>query len=253
MNRLSLTGLSAGFGTARVLDEIALEAPGSAVTAIIGPSGSGKSTLLRTVNRLDEDQDGYWCRGSIRLDDRELLGEIDVNALRREIGIVFQKPLVFPASIEANVLFGVRHLPRIPRDRWPAIVRETLEAAALWDEVSERLHRPARELSQGQQQRLSIARALAVEPRILMLDEPTASLDPRSTGLVEDLLLRLGKRMTVILVTHDLDQARRVSQVTAFLDRGRIVEQGPTDRLFEAPVEARTRDYVTRGAGAPRG
>lgn len=249
---LRVREVHAGFGETRILDGVSFEAPAGSITAVIGPSGSGKSTLLRSVNRLDEDRDGYWIRGSILQGDREILAPgVDVHALRREVGLVFQKPLVFPTSIEGNVLFGVKHLGLVPRSRWEAIARETLEAAALWDEVRDRLHRPARELSQGQQQRLSIARALAVEPRILMLDEPTASLDPRSTGLVEELMGDLSRRTTVILVTHDLDQARRVSQQAVFLDRGRVVEAGPTARLFDSPAEDRTRAYVSRAVSRP--
>ncbi len=215
------------------------------VTAIIGPSGCGKTTFIRTLNRMVEMSSGLRIEGSVRYREQEIYGaRIDPVQVRRRIGMVFQRPVVFPQSIYENVAFGLR-LDRAPPEEVDAAVVRSLQRAALWEEVRGILKRPAFELSGGQQQRLCIARALAVDPRVLLMDEPTASLDPAGTQRIEDLLFELKREYAVVIVTHNMQQAARVADRTAFFFGGRLVEVDDTKRLFEAPRDPLTEQYIT--------
>jgi phosphate transport system ATP-binding protein len=217
------------------------------VTAIIGPSGCGKSTFLRSLNRMNDLIPGVRVSGRILLDGADLLSpEIDVVALRRRIGMVFQQPNPFPKSIFENVAYGLR-INGLARNAGERAVRveEALRQAALWDEVKDRLHRSALTLSGGEQQRLCIARALAVRPEVLLMDEPASALDPISTARIEDLIFELKSRYTIVTVTHNMQQAARISDVTAFLLQGELVEYGETARIFKTPSDKRTEDYIT--------
>jgi len=217
-----------------------------AVTAIIGPSGCGKSTLLRAVNRMNDLIPGCRAEGELIFDEENIYDPaIDVVALRRRIGMVFQKPNPFPKSVFDNVAYGPRLHSRLSRRELEERVEQSLRRAALWDEVKDRLHKNALALSGGQQQRLCIARALAVNPEILLMDEPTSALDPRATGRIEDLIAELRGSYTILIVTHNMQQASRVSDYTAFLYEGELIEWGPTRDLFTRPKEKRTEDYLT--------
>ena len=246
--RLAARHLSAWFGARQAIRDITLAFPDRSVTAIIGPSGCGKSTLLRCLNRMHETVAGARTAGSAHLDRHDIYGP-DVNpvAVRRQIGMVFQRPTPFPTmSIAGNVAAGLGVAPgRISRAERAAVVEDALRRAGLWDEVRDRLGHSAAALSGGQQQRLCIARALATRPRVLLLDEPTSALDPLSTRKVEELLYELRRDMTVVIVTHSMQQAARVSDETAFLLAGELVEAGPTQRIFTAPLDRRTEDYIT--------
>ena len=246
--------LSVWFGAHQVLDGIALAFPERSVTALIGPSGCGKSTLIRCLNRMHELVPGARVRGGVRLRGRELYSsDADPVAIRRSVGMVFQRPNPFPTkSIADNVLSGPRfNRIRLSRGRRDELVEHALESAGLWSEVKNRLGAPAGGLSGGQQQRLCIARALAVEPDVLLMDEPCSALDPQSTYRIEDLIDELKLRLTIVIVTHNMQQAARVSDYTAFVtidnegEPGRLVECGPTRRLFTSPEHERTEAYVT--------
>ncbi len=245
--RLRVEGLSAGFGALTAIRDVTLDIPDRHVTAIIGPSGCGKSTFLRCLNRMHETVPRAWARGRVLLDEHEIYGdEVDAVAVRRHVGMVFQRPTAFPTmSIRRNVAAGLRLAGREQRRREDEIVEQALRRAALWDEVKDRLDESALALSGGQQQRLCIARALAIEPEILLLDEPTASLDPISTEKVEQLVHALREQMAVVIVTHNLQQAARVSDTTAFFLAGELVEVAPTRRLFTHPEDERTEAYIT--------
>jgi phosphate transport system ATP-binding protein len=220
--------------------------PERSVTAIIGPSGCGKSTFLRALNRMNDTIKGIRVEGSVKIGEQDLYGNgVDVVALRRQVGMVFQKPNPFPASIRDNVLFGPRIHRRLTAEQKERIVRTSLQRAALWDEVKDRLDADAMGLSGGQQQRLCIARALAVEPNVLLMDEPASALDPIATAKIEDLIQELKKELTVVIVTHNMQQAARVSDHTAFFYLGEMVEFGTTKQVFENPKDKRTEDYVT--------
>lgn len=236
------------FGSVPILTDVDLAIRRTGTTSIIGPSGSGKSTLLRTLNRLNDHHPTFRCTGSVRYRGNDIYpngnGSVDVPRLRQDIGMVFQKPCLFPTSIYENVLFGLKRLKLRPRSEFPGIVEMTLKAVFLWDEVKDRLKRPANELSQGQQQRLSLARALACEPEVLLLDEPTASLDPKSTQAIESLIRELGNRLTVILVTHRLEQAKRLSETVIFLSDGCVCEWGGVDDIFTCPSKEITQQYL---------
>jgi phosphate transport system ATP-binding protein len=239
-----LEGLSAWYGDRRSLTDVTLAFPAGEVTALIGPSGSGKSTIVRCVNRMHEEIPGARAQGTVMLDDIDLYSPaLDVAAVRRSIGMVFQKPIPFPTlSIFDNVAAGPRlGSRRVGFER----VESALRDAGLWDEVKDRLREPAVELSGGQQQRLCIARALAVEPDVLLLDEPASALDPISTQRIEDLLHELKQRLTIVIVTHNLQQAARVADSTAFLLAGELVEHAPTDVIFGRPADERTERYVS--------
>ncbi len=239
--------LRAGFGDKEVLKGIDLAIPEGRVTAVIGPSGCGKSTFIRTINRMHELVRGAWMKGEVRLYDQDITApDVDPVLLRRQVGMVFQKPNPFPTmSIRDNVLAGLRLTGRLRRDEAEAVLERALGQAALWDEVKDRLDEPGGSLSGGQQQRLCIARALAAEPRILLMDEPSSALDPIATARIEDLVHSLRGAYTIVIVTHSMQQAARVSDRTAFLLMGELVEFDDTDRLFTAPRDSRTEDYIT--------
>jgi len=243
--KVSVRGLSAWFGKNKVLHGVDLDVPDRSVLAIIGPSGCGKSTFLRCLNRMHELTPGAGSSGRLLLDGEDLHAPgVDPVRLRRQVGMVFQRPNPFPTmSIAANVSAGLR-LNRVPGDH-AEVVERCLRQAALWDEVKDRLDAPATGLSGGQQQRLCIARALAVEPDVLLMDEPASALDPIATAKIEDLIHELRERYTIVIVTHNMQQAARVSDRTAFFYLGQLVETGPTDRIFTNPSEQRTEDYVT--------
>lgn len=243
---VALDHVSVWYGAERVLSDVSLRVAGGQVMAVIGPSGCGKSTLLRVINRLVERTPGVRVSGRLTVGSEEVLGRaVSVEALRRRVGMVFQQPNPFPFSIYDNVAYGPKIHGERDAARLRARVQTALREAGLWDEVRGKLGRPAHALSGGQQQRLCIARALAVEPDVLLMDEPTAALDPLSTARIEELVDRLRGRYTVVLVTHNLQQAARVSDHTALLYRGELVETGPTPELFTAPREERTEQYLT--------
>jgi phosphate transport system ATP-binding protein len=217
-----------------------------AVTAIIGPSGSGKSTFLRSINRLSELTPGAHHAGDVLVDGTSVFGPgVDLVALRQRIGMVFQRPNPFPRSIYDNVAYGPSLNALVPRRHIPELVEECLRKAALWDEVKDRLDEPGTSLSGGQQQRLCLARALANRPEILLMDEPASALDPASTRKLEELIFDLKAEFTIVIVTHNMQQAARVSDMTAFLDGGRLVEFGGTNQVFTAPASERTEAYIT--------
>ena len=226
--------------------DVSLDIPAGQVTAIIGPSGCGKSTFLRAINRMNDLIPGCTVSGHLGLGEQDLYSpKVDVVALRRMIGMVFQKPNPFPKSIFDNVAYGPRIHGTRDKGKLSSIVRRSLERAALWDEVKERLYDNALGLSGGQQQRLCIARAVAVEPKILLMDEPASALDPQSTARIEDLIGELRGEYTIVIVTHNMQQAARVSDKTAFFYEGELIEFGETSQLFTNPVEKRTEDYIT--------
>ncbi|MBN1918757.1 MAG: phosphate ABC transporter ATP-binding protein [Verrucomicrobia bacterium] len=234
------------YGTNRAVEHVTCSIPAGQVTAIIGPSGCGKSTLLRAVNRMNDLIPGCSTRGRLLLDGEDVYGpRVDVAELRRRVGMVFQKPNPFPKSIFDNVAYGPRLHGNRGRRRLLEIVERSLSRAALWDEVKDRLSENALRLSGGQQQRLCIARALAVDPDVLLMDEPTSALDPRATTRIEDLIRELRGRYTIMIVTHNMQQAARVSDYTGFLYEGELVEFDVTRRVFTKPKEQRTEDYIT--------
>ncbi len=231
---------------AQALHDINLEIPRQRVTAFIGPSGCGKSTLLRCFNRMNDLVDGCRIEGSIRLEGDDIYAPgVDVAALRRRIGMVFQKPNPFPKSIYENVAYGLR-IQGINKKRvLDEVVEKSLRSAALWDEVKDRLDESALGMSGGQQQRLVIARTIAVEPEVLLLDEPASALDPISTLKIEELIYELKSRFTIVIVTHNMQQAARVSDMTAFMYMGKLIEHDSTDKLFTNPAQKQTEDYIT--------
>ena len=238
--------LSLWYGGAQALDAIDLDLPAHRITAFIGPSGCGKSTLLRCLNRMNDLIEGVRIEGDVLLAGTSIFHpDVDVHELRKRIGMVFQKSNPFPKSVYDNVAYGPRVQGVRRRAELDAIVERSLGAAALWEEVKDRLHESALALSGGQQQRLCIARALAVQPEVILLDEPCSALDPIATARIEELLLGLRQDYTLIIVTHNMQQAARVSDRTAFLYLGRLVEYGDTATLFVNPREERTRDYIT--------
>jgi phosphate transport system ATP-binding protein len=235
------------YGAFRALTDISLEVRANRVTAFIGPSGCGKSTFLRTLNRMNDIVAGARVEGSVKIDGQDAYGPgVDVVALRRKVGMVFQKSNPFPKSIFDNIAYGIR-INGLSKDRRDLTekVERSLKAAAIWDEVKDRLHTSALALSGGQQQRLCIARALAVQPEILLMDEPASALDPIATQRIEELIYELKQQYTIVIVTHNMQQAARVSDVTAFFWLGKLVEAGPTEKIFTNPAETLTEDYVT--------
>jgi phosphate transport system ATP-binding protein len=245
--KIEVVGLNFYYGANRVLEHIDLRVQPNQVTALIGPSGCGKSTFLRSLNRMNDIVPGARVEGSICIDKADIYASsVDVVDLRRRVGMVFQKSNPFPKSIFDNVAYGLR-INRMTRSREElrGRVEASLRAAALWDEVHDRLHASALALSGGQQQRLCIARALAVEPEILLMDEPASALDPIATQKIEELIYQLKSRYTIVIVTHNMQQAARVSDVTAFFWLGRVVECDRTNKIFTAPAEKLTEDYVT--------
>jgi phosphate transport system ATP-binding protein len=244
--RLALHELTVRYGTRVALDRVTLAFPPRAVTALIGPSGCGKTTLLRAANRLIEQTPGAQLEGRVELDGENVRApEVDVAALRQRVGMVFQRWTPFRSSVYDNVAYGARLSGVVAGVELDAVVESALRRASLWDEVRDRLRDGARTLSEGQQQRLCIARALAPEPEVLLLDEPTSALDPGATQRIEELLYELRRQVTIVLVTHNLQQAARASDYTAFLASGRLVEFDATDRLFTSPRDRRTEAYIT--------
>jgi phosphate transport system ATP-binding protein len=244
--KIETHGLNFWYGKSQALFDIGVEIPERCVTALIGPSGCGKSTFLRTLNRMNEVIEGTRHTGEICLDGRKIYGAgLDVVTLRKRIGMVFQKSNPFPKSIFDNVAYGPRVAGVNHRSQLTEIVENCLRRAALWEEVKDRLRDSALRLSGGQQQRLCIARALATYPEVLLMDEPASALDPASTTRIEDLIFELKRNYTIIIVTHNMQQAARVSDLTAFFYHGRLIEMGPTDQLFTRPEKKETEDYIT--------
>jgi phosphate transport system ATP-binding protein len=242
---MSATQLTLGFGQHTVLTDVSIDFRPGKITALLGPTGSGKSTLLRTLNRMNDKISGYRRDGDVTLDGVSIWSPaVHPMALRRKVGMLFQRPNPFPMSIADNVVAGVRAQGRVPRAELRRIAERRLRQVGLWDAVSTRLTDSPFRLSGGQQQLLCLARALSVEPGVLLLDEPTSSLDPVTTEAIERLIRGLVPELTVVIVTHNLAQARRVAHRTVFLNRGRLVEQGDTDQIFDSPAEEETAQYV---------
>ncbi len=244
MTSIKIKNLNAYYGEKQVLKEINLDIGEKRVTAIIGPSGCGKSTLLRCINRMNDFIDIFRAEGEIDIDDKDIM-QMDPVLLRKQVGMVFQKPNPFPKTIFENVAWGPKIHGTKDKSTLNKIVNNSLKQAALWDEVKGRLKDNALGLSGGQQQRLCIARALAVSPEVILLDEPCSALDPVSTAKIEDLIVALKKHYTIVIVTHNMQQAARVSDNTAFLLNGDLIEYSDTDTLFETPKDKRTEDYIT--------
>jgi phosphate transport system ATP-binding protein len=239
-------GLSFWYGDKQALWDVSLCIPERSVMALIGPSGCGKSTFLRTLNRMNDLIDGTRHVGEVALDGEEIYGRgVQLVDLRRRVGMVFQKSNPFPKTVFENVIFGPRVAGLRDRSKLYAIAERSLKRAALWDEVQDRLPDSALNLSGGQQQRLCIARALATDPEVLLLDEPASALDPASTARIEDLIFELKRDYTIVIVTHNMQQAARVSDLTAFFYQGNLIEVGPTDQLYTKPREKKTEDYIT--------
>ena len=249
MNKITVTDLNLYYGQFHALKNINVAFPAREITALIGPSGCGKSTLLKSLNRMNDLVEGCRITGSVKLDDQEVYGGMDVNVLRKRVGMVFQKPNPFPMSIYDNIAYGPRTHGVRSRVMLDEIVEKSLTQAAIWDEVKDRLKKSALGLSGGQQQRLCIARALAVEPEVLLMDESTSALDPISTGKIEELAMDLKKQYTIIIVTHNMQQAARISDKTAFFLLGDMVEFGKTEQIFSMPTDKRTEDYITGRVG----
>ncbi|MGN1119659.1 MAG: phosphate ABC transporter ATP-binding protein PstB [Oscillospiraceae bacterium] len=233
------------YGDFKALKGINLEIPANRITAFIGPSGCGKSTLLKSLNRMNDLVTGCRITGEFLLDGEDIYAGMDVNVLRRRVGMVFQKPNPFPMSVYDNIAFGPRTHGIHSKVKLDDIVEKSLRDAAIWDELKDRLKKSALGLSGGQQQRLCIARALAVQPEVLLMDEPTSALDPISTSRIEDLAIELKKDYTIIMVTHNMQQAVRIADKTAFFLLGEVIEYGDTERLFSNPQDKRTEDYIT--------
>ncbi len=243
---ITVKDLSLWYGSTQALRRIHLSIPEKSITAFIGPSGCGKSTFLKTLNRMNDLVPGVKVTGQVCYKGQDIFApSVDVNALRREVGMVFQKPNPFPMSIYDNVAYGPRTHGITGRIQLDEIVERALRDAAIWDEVKDRLKKSALGLSGGQQQRLCIARALAVEPEVLLMDEPTSALDPISTSKIEELATQLKEKYTILIVTHNMQQAVRISDQTAFFLLGELVEYGNTERLFSQPSDKRTEDYIT--------
>lgn len=244
-DKITVENLDLFYGSFQALKSITLQMPEHEITALIGPSGCGKSTLLKSLNRMNDLVEDCRITGSIRLDGDDIYGSMDINLLRRRVGMVFQKPNPFPMSIYDNIAFGPRTHGVRSKAALDDIVERSLRSAAIWDEVKDRLKKSALGMSGGQQQRLCIARALAVEPEVLLMDEPTSALDPISTAKVEELAMELKKQYTIVIVTHNMQQAVRISDKTAFFLLGEMVESGETEKLFSMPEDKRTEDYIT--------
>ena len=245
-NILEVKDMNLWYSNFHALKNINMEIPKNQITAFIGPSGCGKSTFLKSLNRMNDLVDGVNITGSITYENQNILdANIDVNQLRREIGMVFQKPNPFPMSIYDNIAYGPRTHGIKNKLQLDEIVEESLKLAAIWDEVKDRLKKSALGLSGGQQQRLCIARALAVKPKILLMDEPTSALDPISTSKIEDLISELKTKLTIVIITHNMQQAVRVSDKTAFFLLGELIEYADTEKMFSFPEDKRTEDYIT--------
>ncbi|MEE0772419.1 MAG: phosphate ABC transporter ATP-binding protein PstB [Anaerovoracaceae bacterium] len=245
MYKYEIKNLDLYYGDFKALKDINISIKEKEITAFIGPSGCGKSTLLKTLNRMNDLVDGCRIDGTVMLDGEDIYGKIDVNNLRKRVGMVFQKPNPFPMSIYDNIAYGPRTHGIRSKAKLDEIVEKSLKDVAIWDEVKDRLKKSAMGLSGGQQQRLCIARALAVEPEVILMDEPTSALDPISTSKIEDLAIELKKQYTIIIVTHNMQQAARISDKTAFFLLGEMVEFNKTEKLFSVPEDKRTEDYIT--------
>ena len=245
MGKFNISNLDLYYTDFHALKNVNLDLPEKEITAFIGPSGCGKSTLLKSLNRMNDLVEGCKITGEITLDGVDIYKNIDVNLLRKRVGMVFQKPNPFPMSIYDNIAYGPRTHGIHNKSQLDDIVEKSLRGAAIWDELKDRLNKSALGLSGGQQQRLCIARTLAVEPEVILMDEPTSALDPISTSKVEDLALELKKDYTIIMVTHNMQQAARISDNTAFFLLGEVVEYDKTEKLFSMPKDRRTEDYIT--------
>ena len=243
--KFSVSDLNLFYGNFQALHQINIEIPSNQVTALIGPSGCGKSTFLRTLNRMNDRVDTAKITGEIQLDGENIYSDIDVMKLRTRVGMVFQKPNPFPMSIYDNIAYGPRCQGVKDKNRLDEIVEKSLRGAALWDEVKDRLNKSAMGLSGGQQQRLCIARAIAMEPEVILMDEPTSALDPIATKKVEELMEQLKEKYTIVIVTHSMQQAARISDKTAFFLMGELIEFDDTNKVFTNPQDKRTEDYIT--------
>lgn len=243
--KISISNLDLYYGDFQALKNINLELPQKEITAFIGPSGCGKSTLLKSLNRMNDLVEGCRITGKVLLDGQDIYRGMDINLLRKRVGMVFQKPNPFPMSIYDNIAYGPKTHGVRSKVKLDEIVEKALRDAAIWDEVKDRLKKNALGMSGGQQQRLCIARALAVQPEVLLMDEPTSALDPISTSRIEELALELKKEYTIIMVTHNMQQATRISDRTAFFLLGEVIEYGKTEALFSMPKDQRTEDYIT--------
>ena len=246
MSKIDVSNMDLYYGDFHALKNINLSIDANEVTAFIGPSGCGKSTLLKSINRMNDLVPGCRITGEMLLDGENIYGgKMDVNGLRKRVGMVFQKPNPFPMTVYDNIAYGPRTHGIRSKVKLDQIVEESLRAAAIWDEIKDRLKKSALGLSGGQQQRLCIARALAVEPEVLLMDESTSALDPISTSKIEDLAVELKKDYTIVMVTHNMQQAARISDKTAFFLLGEVVEYGETEQIFSMPKDKRTEDYIT--------
>ena len=243
--KFSVKGLDLYYGDFHALKDVNLDINAKEITAFIGPSGCGKSTFLKTLKRMNDLVEGCKITGDVRLDGENIYSGMDVSQLRKRVGMVFQKPNPFPMSIYDNIAYGPRTHGIHNKAKLNEIVETSLRQAAIWDEVKDRLNKSALGMSGGQQQRLCIARALAVQPEVILMDEPTSALDPISTSKIEDLVIELKKDYTIIMVTHNMQQATRVSDKTVFFLLGEIIESGDTEKLFSVPTDKRTEDYIT--------
>ena len=244
-HKITLQNVNLYYGDFQALKNISLNIPEKQITAFIGPSGCGKSTLMKSLNRMNDLVEGCKITGQFLLDGEDIYGDMDVNMLRKRVGMVFQKPNPFPMSIYDNIAYGPRTHGIRRKSQLDEIVERSLRDAAIWDEVKDRLNKSALGLSGGQQQRLCIARALAVEPEVLLMDESTSALDPISTSKIEDLAVELKEKYTIVMVTHNMQQATRVSDKTAFFLMGEVIEFDDTEKLFSMPRDQRTEDYIT--------
>lgn len=242
---MKVKSLNLWYGANQALKNINMNIPEKQITALIGPSGCGKSTFLKTLNRMNDLVEGCRIEGDITLDGIDVYKDMNVNILRKRVGMVFQKPNPFPMSIYDNIAYGPRIHGIKSRIRLDEIVERSLKQAAIWDECKDRLKKSALSMSGGQQQRLCIARALAVEPEVILMDEPTSALDPISTSKIEDLAIELCENYTIVMVTHNMQQAARIADKTAFFLLGEIIEFGKTDKMFSTPKDKRTEDYIT--------
>ena len=245
MDKFNVENLDLYYGQFKALKDVSIKIPDHEITAFIGPSGCGKSTLLKSLNRMNDLVEGCSIKGTVLLDGEDIYGKMDVNLLRKRVGMVFQKPNPFPMSIYDNIAYGPRTHGIRNKAHLDDIVEKSLRDAAIWDEVKDRLKKSALGMSGGQQQRLCIARALAVQPEVLLMDEPTSALDPISTSKIEDLAIELKKEYTIIIVTHNMQQAVRISDNTAFFLLGEIIEYDKTEKLFSMPSNKKTEDYIT--------
>ena len=245
MSKIQINGLNLHYGSFHALKDVDLTIHPNEITAFIGPSGCGKSTLLKTLNRMNDLVEGCRIDGKVLLDGVDIYRDMDTALLRKRVGMVFQKPNPFPMSIYDNIAFGPRTHGIRSKAKLDDIIERSLRNAAIWDELKDRLKKDALGLSGGQQQRLCIARALAVEPEVLLMDEPTSALDPISTSKIEDLALQLKEKYTIVMVTHNMQQATRISDRTAFFLRGEVVEYDETAKIFSMPQDKRTEDYIT--------